>query len=788
MSEAPVLDERYYRKIGLHEQFRRTLNAERLSEEDGQVLFACRDVTAVAALAHHARARMHGDKTYYVRNRHINYSNVCVNNCRFCAFRRDENAEGAFTLSREDMLRRALDDQGRPFAEIHIVGGCHPSLPLSRFEQLFAELKSLRPETEIKAFTVTEIHNFARLEHCDTRTVLTRLKKAGLSMLTGGGAEIFNPDIRRKICPEKFSGEDYLRIAGEAHSLGIPSNCTMLFGHIESDADRIRHLCALREQQDKSGGFVCFVPLAYQPGHNPLAAEVRSPYSSVDSGLDRLRTVAVARLLLDNIPHIKAYWVMLGIKCAQAALSFGADDLDGTIIEERIGHMAGADSEQALSRAELEGMIRDCGFSPVNRSAGYKRLSDETPGPNTDKAGARHCPQPAQDFGTVRNASPAGRHTGPAAIVRRLEKALTRPRRQGTGRERSAAGTGARLSEDEAFTLYAEADLHTLGALAHAARMRLHPDNIVTYVADRNINYSNICACGCRFCAFFRPPGHPEGYVLTREELAQKIRETLEMGGTQILMQGGHNPGLPLLWHENLLSWIRDSFPSLHIHAFSPPEIAFFADKEGLGHAEVIARLVKAGLHSIPGGGAEILANRVRSEVSPAKCSAARWLAIMAEAHRQGLKTTATMMFGHEEKRSERLEHLFALRELQDETGGFTAFIPWTFQPAGTRIERRTEPAQSYLRLLALSRLVLDNFPSVQVSWVTMGPQVAQLALFFGANDFGSLMIEENVVAAAGVSFRLSREEIHAVIGAAGFTPVQRNMDYSPVGKGKNSP
>ncbi|MDR2669463.1 MAG: CofH family radical SAM protein, partial [Desulfovibrio sp.] len=253
--------------------------------------------------------------------------------------------------------------------------------------------------------------------------------------------------------------------------------------------------------------------------------------------------------------------------------------------------------------------------------------------------------------------------------------------RPGNGR---AAGAGARLSEDEAFALYTETDLHTLGALAHAARVRRHPEKIVTYVADRNINYSNICTCACRFCAFFRPPGHPDGYVLTKEELARKIRETLDLGGTQILLQGGLNPALTLPWLEDMLSWIRAGFPSIHIHAFSPPEIAFFAEQSGLSDAEVIARLVGAGLHSIPGGGAEILAERVRSEVSPAKCSAARWLAVMKEAHRQGLKTTATMMFGHKESLSERLEHLFALRALQDETEGFTAFIPWTFQPSGT--------------------------------------------------------------------------------------------------------
>lgn len=343
----------------------------------------------------------------------------------------------------------------------------------------------------------------------------------------------------------------------------------------------------------------------------------------------------------------------------------------------------------------------------------------------------------------------------------------------------NTALAGERLSRRQAEILYEEADLHTLSSLAHRARMRLHPDNIVTYVGDRNINYSNVCVCGCRFCAFYRPPGSPEAYVISRDKLRDKIDETFRLGGTQILLQGGHHPELPFEWYEDLLRWIRANWPDLHIHAFSPPEIFFWSKKYSLSIEEIIRRLQTCGLDSIPGGGAEILHDGIRSQVSPNKCSAEEWLMVMETAHNLGMRSTATMMFGHEEKPGHRLDHLFAVRALQDRTGGFTAFIPWTFQPDNTAIHVRPLPAPAYLRLLALSRLVLDNVPNIQASWVTMGSEIAQLALRYGANDFGSLMIEENVVAAAGVSNRMSREDIRAAIRLAGFEPRQRTMNYT---------
>lgn len=345
--------------------------------------------------------------------------------------------------------------------------------------------------------------------------------------------------------------------------------------------------------------------------------------------------------------------------------------------------------------------------------------------------------------------------------------------------EKSLAGL--RLERAEVEALYYEAGLHTLATLAHAMRLRLHPEPVVTYVGDRNINYSNVCVCACRFCAFYRAPESEGAYVITRAEMTHKIEETLRLGGTQVLLQGGHHPDLPFSWYEDLLRWMRDAWPRLHIHAFSPPEIAYWSELYGMPSAEILRRLKAAGLDSLPGGGAEVLHDEARRKVSPNKCSAGRWLEIMEEAHAAGLRSTATMMFGHEEEPEHRLDHLFAVRDSQDRTDGFTAFIPWTFQPANTRVERLPEPAPAYLRMLAAARLTLDNIPNIQASWVTMGPQTAQLALFYGANDFGSLMIEENVVAAAGVTYRLTREDICGIIRAAGFTPVQRTMDYAPV-------
>ncbi len=341
--------------------------------------------------------------------------------------------------------------------------------------------------------------------------------------------------------------------------------------------------------------------------------------------------------------------------------------------------------------------------------------------------------------------------------------------------------SGQRISDEDFLILAKDVDIHELGMLADSIRRRLHPENNVTYVIGRNINYTDVCVSACKFCAFFAAPEDKNGYVLTQEELGQKIDETIALGGTQILLQGGHHPDLPFSFYEEMLQFMKSK--GIHVHGFSPPEICHFAEISGYSVSEVIAKLIKAGLDSIPGGGAEILSDRVRSLTAPRKCTADQWLGVMEEAHNQGLRTTATMMFGHVETLEERLEHLRRLRELQDKTGGFTAFIPWPFQPDNTVLaDIEKTSGMEYLRMLALSRIYLDNFKSVQASWVTQGPKIAQLSLYYGANDFGSTMIEENVVAAAGISFRLSEQEIKRLVTSAGFTPRQRLMDYTLVG------
>ncbi|MGD0202065.1 MAG: cyclic dehypoxanthinyl futalosine synthase [Bryobacteraceae bacterium] len=336
------------------------------------------------------------------------------------------------------------------------------------------------------------------------------------------------------------------------------------------------------------------------------------------------------------------------------------------------------------------------------------------------------------------------------------------------------------MRREEALDLFRSPDLIATGMAADAVRRKLHSEGVVTYIIDRNINYTNFCTEYCTFCAFYRPLGHPEGYILAKETIFEKIRETIELGGTGILMQGGLHPELKIEWYEDLLRSIKQRF-SIHLHCFSSPEIVNIAEVSGLSVRETIARLRDAGLDSIPGGGAEILDDAVRQRVSRLKCSTEEWAGVHLEAHRLGMRTTATMMFGCGETDQERLNHLDVVRRIQEETGGFTAFIPWTFQRENTALARSVKEETTgveYLKTLAISRLYLKNIDNLQASWVTQGLKTCQLALRFGANDVGSVMIEENVVSSAGTHHRASEEELRRIIRDAGFVPKQRDTLY----------
>ncbi len=364
---------------------------------------------------------------------------------------------------------------------------------------------------------------------------------------------------------------------------------------------------------------------------------------------------------------------------------------------------------------------------------------------------------------------------------------------------------GSRLSNAEALALYKECSFHELGRRAHEVTLRLHPQRYRTYVVDRNINYANYCTAKCIFCNFKAdPPGMetgrpdlPDGYVLSLEAIGKKIEELIAIGGTQVLMQGGLVPAevLPFSWYCDLLRFIKREYPGIHIHAFSPPEIHAFGEIFDMEVRDVLLRLQEAGLDTIPGGGAEILVDRVRARIAQGKTTVGQYLNVMREAHKIGMRTSITMMFGHLETVEDRIEHLHCVRELQDETGGFTAYISWTFQPGDTPLGRVKQfppdydgmpdgkhlvlaDAHEYLRMTALARLYLDNVANIQSSWVTQGVKIGQLALFFGANDMGSVMMEENVVSAAGTTFCLSEQEIRAAITQAGWLPQKRNCYY----------
>jgi aminodeoxyfutalosine synthase len=356
------------RRSEVSDIFDKVAAGERITPDDGLRLLACGDLAALGAMANVVRERLNGDRAYYVINRHINYSNICVNKCRFCAFSKSRGEPGAYEMGLDEIFRVARASLAEPITEFHIVGGLHPELPFDYYEDMLRGLKALAPDVHLQAFTAVEIAHIAERGGLSVREALERLRAAGLGSLPGGGAEVFSPRLRQELCPTKLPGDDWLAVMRTAHELGLRSNATMLYGHVEETADIIEHVDRLRALQDQTGGFMAFIPLAFHPENTAFEGMQRA------TGRRDLHIVALARIYLDNFPHVKAFWIMLGLKLAQVSLSFGADDLDGTVVEERITHAAGARTPQAITVSAMRALIEEAGRTPVERTTLYEHV------------------------------------------------------------------------------------------------------------------------------------------------------------------------------------------------------------------------------------------------------------------------------------------------------------------------------------------------------------------------------------------------------------------------------
>ena len=714
----------------------------RLSDRQALDLLRTASLPELMRMADERRTAMHGRKTYFVHSLNLNPTNLCENKCDLCAFWREADDEDAYTMSLEAAEVRLRKATGTGLTDLHVVGGLLADLDLEYHEQLFRMAKSILPDVCIQGLTAVEVHYLAAGAGCATREVLKRLKAAGLDALPGGGAEIFSERVREQICEKKISADTWLQIHGEAHELGISTNATMLFGHIETDDEIIDHMSRLRQLQDRTGGLAAFIPLPFHPAGTRLEIE-EGP-----SGCEIARTVAVARLYLDNVPHIRVLANYVDRKLLEVLTRCGGDDLGGTSQEERIARAAGAppdhrfvsvdDMTTFVSRLDLEPRLVNSLYEPAAVAA------DDTTG-----------------------STPGGAGAGKDKSI--LKIAL------------SKANSGERLSANEAVQLHENVEFQVLGELAGRARQRAVPGERATFVVDRNISLTNVCTVGCRFCAFHVKPHDEKAFTLSIDEVVETVRESIAAGATQVLIQGGLNPDLDLAFFESLLSAVKGQ-GDICVHSLSPSEIVYIAEQAGVTVREALERLHAAGLDSLPGGGAEILVDEVRARVSPRKIGADDWLSVMRTAQELGMKTTATMVYGLDETAEQRVAHLMKIRTLQDETGGFTAFIPWSFQSRHTQLPVEPQTGVDYLRVVAVARLVLDNIDHIQAGWVTEGPDLAQVALHFGADDFGGVLMEEQVVRATGMTYAVTRDKVVDLIGRAGFVPAQRTTQYEEIG------
>jgi len=684
------------------------------------------------------RAR-HGRRAYFVHSLNINPTNICENRCELCAYWREPNADDAYIVTLDEARERLRAATGRGLTDLHVVGGLNEQLDLAYYETLLAECRRLVPEALVQGMTAVEIDYLGRLEDLPVADVLRRLKDAGLGAIPGGGAEIFEPDVRGQICSKKISADRWLAVHEQAHAIGLATNATMLFGHVEGPRDVVDHLQRLRDLQDRTGGFQAFIALPFHHECTKLSVD-RGP-----GGHTVVRTVALARIFLDNFPHIRVLANYMDPKLLHVAAFAGADDLGGTSLDERIAKAAGAPEDNRSASVERMGeLLADLGLEMVLVNSAYEVAEADI-----------------RKRGLAPSAVPVPFYECPSSALARAE-------------------AGERLSAADAVELFDSVPFQRLGALAHERRLVAAPANQATFVIDRNISLTNVCESGCKFCAFHVEPGAEGAFTLSIDEVVDKVSEAIAQGATQVLVQGGLNPELDLAFYERMIAAIK-ACGEICVHSLSPTEVHYLAGRAGLSVRHTLERLLAAGLDSLPGGGGEILVPEVRRRVSPRKIGADAWLGVMEAAHELGMATTATMVYGLGETSEQLVEHLVAVRDLQGHMGGFTAFIPWSFQPAHTQMPLPPRTGVDYLRVVAISRLVLDNVPHIQAGWVTEGPDLAQLALSFGADDFGGVLMEERVVRAAGASYTIAVDQVVSLIREAGFTPVQRTTQYEAV-------
>ncbi len=709
-----------------------SLGSDRIPPSEALHLLKHAHLAELMAHAHQTRCYAHGRNVHFVHSLNLNPTNICENQCGLCAFWRDADAKDAYILSISEAMKRMEIAKSWGLTDLHVVGGLTKQLNLDYYIELFRTAKKMLPEIVIQGLTAVEIQWLADLEGLTVEDVLLRLKEAGLDAIPGGGAEIFSPRVRKSICPNKITTEQWLSVHRTAHSLDIPSNATMLFGHIETPEDIIDHMSRLRELQDLTGRFLAFCPLPFHTAGTKLQVK------SGPGGYMTARIVALSRIFLDNFPHIRILANFLDRKLLQTLLYCGADDVGGTSINEQIARSAGApDDSKFSSIQEITEFIRDMDFNPVMTNSIY-----------AGTASVNHSSITTDKF------------------------------RCDVGNVLKLAETGNRLSAEQAILLHDEAPFYELGRVAHSLRSQKVGDDMCTFIIDRNISFTNVCVTGCKFCAFHKRPGQEGSFVIPIEEIVRRVKEAADLGATQIMLQGGLNPNLDLNWYERMLTTIKSETENIWLHSLSPAEILWLANRSNLSLKQTLERLRNAGLDSLPGGGAEILVEQVRHRVSPAKLTTSQWFEVMETAQSIGMPTTSTMVYGLGETTAQRIEHLLRIRELQDRTHGFRAFIPWSFQSNNTQLSHPPQTGVDYLRMVAVSRLVLDNIQHIQAGWVTEGPYMAQLALTFGADDFGGVLMEESVVKATGIDFGITVEQIISLIRETSMIPAQRNTEY----------